>query len=521
MRIAIVGAGFAGLSAAKVLRQSGFDVTVFEKAPDVGGVWSRTRRYPGLHTQNNKGTYHLSDLPMPADYPQWPSGEQVQRYLETYVAKFGLAGVLRLSTEVVSAEFVNDETGWLISSRPAGAPEPVTVQRYDHLIVANGIFCDPVVPSFDGHAGFAAAGGRVLAAGEFHDIEAARGRNVLVVGYGKSSCDVAVPLSEVAAQTQVVARDLLWKMPRKLGGVLNYKYLLLSRMGEALFRYLHLKGFERFLHGPGNGLRQRMVDSVGSVATRQLKLRELGLVPNGSFEDIARSTVSLATEGFFERVADGRIAVHRDQVITELLVDDDGRPAARLADGRVLPADLVICGTGFRQHVPFFDDALHARLQDDAGNFQLYRQILPLGVPRLTFAGYNSSFFSPLSAEMAAVWTAAYLRGGLTLPAEARMRDEVRARLAWMAERTNGRHARGTNVIPFSMHNIDEVLDELGLNLGPLTRARQWLLPVDPRSYRGVTARMIRLTADAGEVAAVRPGRGGVRHDRDDSPVAG
>ena len=37
-----------------------------------------------LRTQNNKGTYHLSDLPMPAEYPEWPTGEQVQRYLATY-----------------------------------------------------------------------------------------------------------------------------------------------------------------------------------------------------------------------------------------------------------------------------------------------------------------------------------------------------------------------------------------------------------------------------------------------------
>ncbi|MDG4810641.1 NAD(P)/FAD-dependent oxidoreductase [Micromonospora sp. WMMD1120] len=495
MRIAVVGAGFAGLSAAKVLRQGGFDVTVFEKAPDVGGVWSRTRRYPGLHTQNDKGTYHLSDLPMPADYPQWPSGAQVQRYLESYVETFGLADALRLSTEVVSAELVNHETGWLISSRPAGAPEPLTMERYDHLVVANGIFSDPLVPTFDGHAAFAAAGGRVLAAGEFHDVEEARGRNVLVVGYGKSACDVTVPVSEVAAATHVVARGLLWKMPRKLGGVLNYKYLLLTRMGEALFRYLRLRGFERFLHGPGDGLRRSMVDGVGAVATRQLRLRQLGLVPDGAFEDIARSTVSLVTEGFFERVADGRITVHRDQTITELLVDG-GRPAARLADGTVLTADLVICGIGFRQQVPFLDEAVRARLQDEAGNFLLHRQILPIGVPRLTFAGYNSSFFSPLSAEMAAVWTAAYLRGGITLPPEDVMRAEVRARLAWMTARTGGRHARGTAIIPFSMHNIDEVLDELGLNLGPLTRARQWLFPVDPRSYRHVTARMLRRTSE-------------------------
>lgn len=494
MRIAVVGAGFAGLSAAKVLRQSGFDVTVFERAPDVGGVWSRTRRYPGLRTQNNKGTYHLSDLPMPADYPEWPTGEQVQRYLERYAELFGLGPVLRLSTEVVSAALVDDDAEWLIGSRPAGSEQPATWERYDHLVVANGIFSEPAVPAFEGHDGFTAAGGGVLAAGEFHDLEAARGKHVLVVGYGKSSCDIAVPVSDVAARTDVVARELLWKMPKKLGGALNYKYLLLTRLGEALFRYIRPKGFERFLHGPGNRVRRAMLDSVGSAATRQLKLRALGLVPAGAFEDIARSTVSLATDGFYERVADGRVTVHRDQEISGLLAEG-GRPCARLADGTVLPADLVVCGTGFRQRVPFFDEALHARLEDGAGNFMLYRQILPIGVPHLTFAGYNSSFFSPLSAEMAAVWTAAHLRGAVTLPPADRMRETVLARLEWMAARTDGRHARGTNVIPFSMHNIDEVLDELGLNLGPLTRARQWLLPVNPRSYRKVTARMLRRTA--------------------------
>jgi dimethylaniline monooxygenase (N-oxide forming) len=504
MKIAVVGAGFAGLSAAKVLRQSGFDVTVFEQAPDVGGVWSRTRRYPGLRTQNDKGTYHLSDLPMPAEYPQWPTGEQVQQYLERYVEMFDLGSVLRLSTEVVSAGLVDDESAWLIASRPAGQPEPVTRERYDHLIVANGIFSDPVVPAFDGLDDFTAAGGRVVPASGFHDVETVRGRHVLIVGYGKSSCDVAVPVSEVAAGTAVVARELLWKMPRKIGGLLNYKYLLLTRMGEALFRYIDLKGFERFLHGPGRAVRDAMVQSVGSVATRQFKLAALGLVPGGSFEDIARSTVGLATEGFFERVADGRISVHRDQVISELVVDD-GQPAARLADGTVVAADLIICGTGFRQHVPFLDPAVHARLQDEAGNFQLYRHILPLDVPHLTFAGYNSSFFSPLSAEMAAVWTAAHLRGGLTLPPEEVMREDVRARLAWMTERTAGRHARGTNIIPFSMHNIDEVLDELGLNVGGLTRALQWLLPVDPGSYRSVTTRMLQRTGAADRSGIEKP----------------
>ena len=48
--IAIVGAGFAGLVSAKVFKDFGWSVTVFEKDSEVGGVWSSSRRYPGLTT---------------------------------------------------------------------------------------------------------------------------------------------------------------------------------------------------------------------------------------------------------------------------------------------------------------------------------------------------------------------------------------------------------------------------------------------------------------------------------------
>src|SRR6188768_3706375 len=50
--VAIVGAGFAGIATARVLSRLQHDVTVFEAAPDVGGVWSKTRSYPALKTQS-------------------------------------------------------------------------------------------------------------------------------------------------------------------------------------------------------------------------------------------------------------------------------------------------------------------------------------------------------------------------------------------------------------------------------------------------------------------------------------
>ncbi|MEU2202246.1 NAD(P)/FAD-dependent oxidoreductase [Isoptericola sp. NPDC019482] len=490
MKIAVVGAGFAGLASAKVLREFGHDVTVLDKAPDVGGVWSASRRYSGLTTQNNKGSYAFSDLPMPKDYPEWPSGQQVQAYLEQYVDLHDLRGTLRLSTEVVRAELTPAEDGWSVTARRAGEPvaEP---ERFDHLVVANGIFSDPVIPRFEGLAELLRAGGKVVASSQLTSLEDARGKHVVVVGYGKSACDVAAEVAPVAASTQVVARHLLWKLPKRLGNALNYKYLLLTRMGEGLFRYETMSGgMEKFLHGLGDGVRRSMLASVGAVSVKQFHLEKLGLVPRGEFADIARSTVSLATDGFFEQVAEGKIDVRREAEIERLDVDEEGAPVAVLDDGTAVRADLVVCGTGFHQRVPFLDDDLQARLLDDRDNFQLYRQVLPHDVPHLTFAGYNSSLFSPLSAEVGALWTAAHLADAVDVPPVEERRELVASRVDWMEKRTEGKHARGTNVIPFSLHQIDEMLADLDLQLPAATRAGQWLLPVDPKAYRHLPGRL-------------------------------
>jgi cation diffusion facilitator CzcD-associated flavoprotein CzcO len=488
-RIAIVGAGVAGLSTAKVLSQVGHEVVVIDRAPDVGGVWSRTRRYPGVTTQSPRDTYALSDFPMPDSYPEWPDGEQVQQYLADYAQHFGLNELLRLETEVVSAE--PTPGGWELVLRD----ETETRETFDHLVIANGVFSEPFVPEYEGHDDFALAGGKLVPAAGFHDRDEAADRHVVVVGYGKSACDVAVEVSDVAASTDVVARQMLWKVPRRIGGVLNFKMLLLTRLGEALFRWQHPRGFERFLHGAGRPLRRAMLGSVQAVTVRQYRLKKLGLLPSGRIDDIVRTAIGLVSDGFYEQVGAGRITVHRDRVVKRLL-EKNGLPWAELDDGTMLRADLVVCGTGYQQGIPFLPPAVEARLKDSRGNFQLYRQVLPLDVPNLTMAGYNSSFFSPLNAEMAAVWTAAHLAGAIDLPAPEAMRAQVEGRLQFMDEALNGHHSHGTKIIPWSLHNVDELLEDVGLQIGRLTRASHWLNPVDPAAYRGVSAGLEQMIGD-------------------------
>jgi len=482
--VGIVGAGFAGLSTAKVLKALGFQVQVFEKEPEVGGVWAVSRRYPGLTTQNVRSTYALSDFPMPASYPEWPSGEQVQAYMQGYVDKFGLGPHIALNTEVMSAVLDEEALQWTVATRDV-ASGAVRQYHFDQLIVCNGIFSEPAVPTYPGQDAFVAAGGRICHTSQFNHAADASGKHVLVVGYGKSSCDVANAIAPTSASTTVLARTLIWKIPKKFMNVLNYKFLLLTRMGEALFRYIELKGFEKFLHGPGKPVRDAMLGSVESVVTRQLKLREIGLHPGTPLETIARSTVSLVTDGFYEKVAAGQLKV------TQANIQALQPGLATLSNGDTVPADIVVCGTGWHQQVPFLDAATMARVTDAAGNFRLYRAMLPTSVPRLAFNGYNSSFFSQLNCEIGALWLGDWLRGGLQLPPRAEQEALIDRRLAWMEERTDGKHAKGTNIIPFSVHNIDELLQDMGLQLGSLTRFKQWLGPIDPRDYQVATRRLL------------------------------
>lgn len=61
----VIGAGVAGLVAAKVLHRDGFDVTVFEKEATSGGVWCEARAYPGLCTNDPKEFYSYADYSRP------------------------------------------------------------------------------------------------------------------------------------------------------------------------------------------------------------------------------------------------------------------------------------------------------------------------------------------------------------------------------------------------------------------------------------------------------------------------
>jgi len=475
--VGVIGAGLSGLVTAKTCLEYGFAIKVFEKEPESGGVWASSRRYPGVTPQNTKDTYYFSDFPMPAHYPEWPSGEQIQDYLSAYARKFEVLPFIRFSHEVTRIDF-QDNT-WVITGRKGTV---AFTEQVDFLVICNGTFSDPFIPSLPGMDSFVAAGGKVLHSTRFHNTEICRDKNTLVVGYCKSASDVVTAAAETARNTHLVFREPKWKIPRFINGI-NMKYLLLNRLGEAIIKPAdQYNRFERWVYRIG--LPKRMLSFMERYIRKTQFLDELGLVPTSSLKDQAFGEITLETPGFFEKVLKGDITTRQGEIASFR-----GKQVT-FKDGSTLECDLVVFATGFRQTIPFMPDHFMEKLLDQQGNYLLYHHILP-AIPALAFVGYNSSIQCPISSEFGALWVCEYLKGRVPQPTEAQILQEGAEFLRWRAQfRPNGA-SRGLSTMPGTIHHVDMLLREMKAPLPFFSLIPDWLVTINPGRYRKVRRKVI------------------------------
>src|SRR5687767_15146354 len=133
-RVAVVGAGPAGLAALRALTARGIDAVAYERGNRVGGVWTledrTTAAYRSLHLITSRPRTEFAEHPMPPGTADYPARDAVGRWLEGYVERFGLGERIRLGSEVTAARAL-DGGGWEVEA--AGERE-----RFDVLVVASG-----------------------------------------------------------------------------------------------------------------------------------------------------------------------------------------------------------------------------------------------------------------------------------------------------------------------------------------------------------------------------------------------
>src|ERR1700674_2377357 len=180
-RVAVIGAGAAGLCAAKHLLSRGIHVTVYELGSKIGGLWAYENdnrlspAYLSLHLNSENLVTAYKDFPFPEGSPLYPDHFEVHRYLESYADRFGLGPHIRFNAKVDGLEPL-EGARWRI--RLAGGAR----EEFDMVVVATGHQGVPSHPAWRDKFS-----GEYLHAHAYRVPEPFRGKRVLVVGMGNSA----------------------------------------------------------------------------------------------------------------------------------------------------------------------------------------------------------------------------------------------------------------------------------------------------------------------------------------------
>ena len=332
--VVIIGAGFGGIGLACRLRAAGFtEVTVLERANDLGGVW-RDNTYPGAGCDVPSPLYSYSFAPnrtWPRRYSQQPD---ILDYLRRTATEAGVLDLVRFGHEVTGARWDEATHQWRVEIADG------STLTADVLVPAVGQLSRPAWPDIPGADTF--TGPAFHSARWDHDVDLA-GKRIAVIGTGASAIQFVPRIQPIAASLTIFQRSAPYVIPKldrayrpwhhrifraapvtqlfgrvatwALGEFLTLaltSHQKLGRVIDLLFRW-HLRR-----QVPDPRLRERLRPDYPIGCKRVL-------FANDWYPALTRPNVSVVTEPIAEITPDG----------------------VRTADGVEHPADVLVYGTGF------------------------------------------------------------------------------------------------------------------------------------------------------------------------------
>lgn len=349
MRIAIIGAGCSGLTAIKHLVEADLkDIVCYEKSNQIGGNWVYTSTPSDssvcrvTHTISSKSMSQFSDFPMPDDYPDYPSHQQILAYFQAYARHFQLEKYIRFNVAIQHIEKIENER-WRLSLSDG------TQSECDYLVIANGHLAIPCHPDWKDNFS-----GKYLHAHDYKTNQGLENQRVLVVGAGNSGCDCAVEVSRDAACVDMSLRSAQFIIPK----------LIMGKPTDTFAASLQW-------------LPQSMQSWLQKISLRiQIgRYRDYGL-PEPDFSPTqAHPTIN---SEIFNKIRHGKIRPRPG-------IQGISGQTVHFSDGSSQKYDVIIAATGYKISFPFFDTNFIN--WEDAAHIPLYLRIFHPDHPSLFFIG--------------------------------------------------------------------------------------------------------------------------------------
>lgn len=219
-RVCVIGAGPSGLSVLRAFsadRDKGEpipEIVCFEKQSDWGGQWNFTWRtgldahgepvhssmYRYLWSNGPKEGLEFADYSFEEHFgkpiPSFPPRPVLTDYILGRAEKSNVRPWVRFEHAVRWVS--SDENGGFFVAYADLNADRTGIERFDHVIVANGHFSVPNVPEFEGISTFT---GSVIHAHDFRNADDYADKDVLVVGASYSAEDIGLQCKKYGAKS--------------------------------------------------------------------------------------------------------------------------------------------------------------------------------------------------------------------------------------------------------------------------------------------------------------------------------
>ncbi|XP_075545121.1 flavin-containing monooxygenase 5-like isoform X1 [Dermacentor variabilis] len=416
-KVCIVGAGSSGLTCARQMLDYGFDVVLYERSTDMGGLWAyhdddvegraSVMRTTIINTSKEMSAF--SDFPPPKDLPNYMHNTKMLGYFRSYADHFGVTKYVKTKHDVVQVMPAADyeKTGrWDVLVRDLEANTDRR-ETYDAVAVCVGHHVYPNVPHFKGQEKFR---GRIVHTHSLKNADTFRDHRVAVVGIGNSAVDAVVDASYVALETYLSTRRGAWVAKRVGPNGMPIDIFLATRLKNYMMRALPESVTNDYLENILNGF---------------FNHEAYGLKPKHRY-NAQHPTVNDALPNL---ILSGKVCVKKDIVeFTEDGVLFEG-------DDKVTLLDDVILATGYQIKFPFLPKDVVSVVDNQV---QLYKYVFPpqLKHPSLAIIG----LIQPVGAifpiaEMQSRWMAELLSEKRSLPSEEAMFENIRKKREYMRRR--------------------------------------------------------------------------------------
>ncbi|KAE8443031.1 hypothetical protein EG329_002425 [Mollisiaceae sp. DMI_Dod_QoI] len=547
-RVVIIGAGWAGLVAAKTYLEIDPEIqlSIFDSERHLGGVWNKDRCFPGFLADSPAGLFDFSDLPMRdalgiKDWSDLP-GDQVYEYLKAYAEKFSLVERMRLGTRVSRISRHRDKQAWDIEI------ETGEILTFDKVIVAAGLNSKPQWPDLP----MEDFGGLIMHSKDigqrYQELTSEKVNRVTVYGGCKSAVDAIILCLDAGKKVDWIIRDTgngpgMMVQVKSIFGIHGARFagrwkniLTPSIFATDTFWY-------RFLHSGksrlGNWICRRVWKKASSVPltmepykTKSSNMEKL--IPET--QDSLFFTASLVglhgNKKFVDELhSENLLKVHRAS-ITSLR-----GPNIALSDSEVLTSDAIVFATGWDYKSDIFNpsDSVELgvttdlkdedesttkywqKLGDEAEKevtdllpvlksppphhtrtvkytpYRLYRYILPSSLAAqhdrsLVFLGLVTSVQTSIYAEVSALWGVAWMEGLLDVSkTKEEMNYDIAKVNAWSERRYLSR-GRTRQIASVEIQDITDILmRDMGLKVYRKSNfLSQTFVPVRAQDYKGI-----------------------------------